>query len=147
MSKKKDSMADAAPSETNDVGGMLRVPAEVFYAKELEALIQADKHDKPPGWRMSPRAVLTYICGGSVGGTADGTETPPSTTCNVCPRETSSRMSSRLYVQPPPIGPASEPAVLRRILIFDRPGFLKDVWRGSGESSRSYALSAACPPD
>ncbi|MDZ4684284.1 MAG: AAA family ATPase [Planctomycetaceae bacterium] len=70
MSKKKDSMADAAPSETNDVGGMLRVPAEVFYAKELEALIQADKHDKPPGWRMSPRAVLTYICGGSVGGTA-----------------------------------------------------------------------------
>lgn len=48
---------------------MLRIPAEIQFANEIEALIAADKHDKPPGWRMSPRAVLTYICGGTVGST------------------------------------------------------------------------------
>lgn len=49
--------------------GHLRIPAEVLYAAEFEALTKTDKHDKPPGWRLSPRAVLTYICGGTVGGT------------------------------------------------------------------------------
>src|SRR5213595_705761 len=45
----------------------LRQPAEIFYAEELDALIKAEKHHVPPGWRMSPRAVLTYITGGTVG--------------------------------------------------------------------------------
>lgn len=66
MAKKKDTEPSSA--QDNGAGGMQRVPAETLYARELEALIQADKHDKPPGWRMSPRAVLTYICGGSCGG-------------------------------------------------------------------------------
>jgi MoxR-like ATPase len=52
----------------DDVGEMLRAPAEVLYAEEIAHLIREDKHDRPPGWRMSPRAVLTYICGGKVGG-------------------------------------------------------------------------------
>ena len=30
-------------------------------------LIQEDKHEKPPGWKMSARAVHTYICGGKAG--------------------------------------------------------------------------------
>ena len=30
-------------------------------------LIAEDKHEKPPGWRMSARAVHTYICGGKAG--------------------------------------------------------------------------------
>src|SRR3989440_6009223 len=45
----------------------LRQPAEIFYAEELDALIKAEKHDIPAGWRMSPRSVLTYICGGKCG--------------------------------------------------------------------------------
>lgn len=46
---------------------MLRLPAEVLFAEEIDALIKADKGDKPTGWRMSPRSVHTYICGGKVG--------------------------------------------------------------------------------
>lgn len=50
-------------------GQTLRFPAEVLFAPELDALIAADRYERPPGWRMSPRAVLTYITGGTVGGT------------------------------------------------------------------------------
>ena len=65
MAKKKN----PTPTGTDNIGtnGMLRQPAEVLYAEELDALIKADKHDKPTGWRMSPRSVLTYICGGRCG--------------------------------------------------------------------------------
>src|SRR5437763_9803439 len=45
----------------------LRQPAEILFAEELDALIKAEKHDLPSGWRMSPRSVLTYICGGKCG--------------------------------------------------------------------------------
>jgi MoxR-like ATPase len=45
----------------------LRQPAEVLYAAELQALIAAEQHPVPAGWRMSPRSVLTYICGGKCG--------------------------------------------------------------------------------
>src|SRR5882672_2908321 len=52
------------PKETkND----LRQPAEILFAEELDALIKAEKHPIPAGWRMSPRSVLTYICGGKAG--------------------------------------------------------------------------------
>src|SRR5258706_10517175 len=52
---------------TNDKNGDLRQPAEILFAEELEALIKAEKHDIPAGWRMSPRSVLTYVCGGKCG--------------------------------------------------------------------------------
>ncbi len=45
----------------------LRLPGEILYAAELQALIAAEKHSVPAGWRMSPRSVLTYICGGKCG--------------------------------------------------------------------------------
>jgi MoxR-like ATPase len=45
----------------------LREPAETLYAGEFEALLAEDRYDKPPGWRMSARAVHTYICGGKAG--------------------------------------------------------------------------------
>ncbi len=64
MAKKKTA-APRSASATN--GNILRQPAEVQYAEELEALKKADKFDKPTGWQMSPRAVLTYICGGKCG--------------------------------------------------------------------------------
>src|SRR5258706_5744695 len=53
--------------QTNDKNGDLRQPAEILFAQELEALIKAEKHPVPAGWRMSPRSVLTYICGGKCG--------------------------------------------------------------------------------
>lgn len=40
-----------------------RLPAEELYAKELDAIISAEKDPVPTGWRMSPRSVLTYITG------------------------------------------------------------------------------------
>jgi MoxR-like ATPase len=46
---------------------MLRAPAEVLYAEELEQLATTDTRDRPPGWRMSARAVATYITGGKAG--------------------------------------------------------------------------------
>src|SRR5438046_9224059 len=50
-----------------DQSNELRQPAEIFYAEELDALIKAEKHPVPAGWRMSPRSVLTYVCGGKCG--------------------------------------------------------------------------------
>lgn len=48
----------------------LRLPAEHLYADELDALAADDPHTRPAGWRLSPRAVLTYLCGGKAGGKA-----------------------------------------------------------------------------
>lgn len=59
----------ATTATTGTPDGVLRAPAEVLFAGELQALIAADRHDRPPGWKMSPRAVLTYITGGTVGDT------------------------------------------------------------------------------
>src|SRR5215831_15444036 len=52
---------------TKSANGDLRLPGEILFAEELDALIKAEKHAIPAGWKMSPRAVLTYICGGKVG--------------------------------------------------------------------------------
>ncbi len=41
----------------------LRPPAEELYAEELNALLQNDHSPKPPGWRLSPEAVCTFILG------------------------------------------------------------------------------------
>ncbi len=60
-------MAKAEAKErTSDV---LRQQAEVLFATELEALAKHDKGARPEGWRLSPRAVETYILGGEAGGT------------------------------------------------------------------------------
>ena len=65
---KKASLAEGNGSASAAVADrMLRAPAEVLYAAEIEALMAEDKHELPPGWRMSPRAVHTYICGGKAG--------------------------------------------------------------------------------
>src|SRR5436305_11291518 len=49
------------PSANGDV---LREPAEVRYADQLEALKQNDAETPPANWRLSPRAVLAYVTGG-----------------------------------------------------------------------------------
>jgi MoxR-like ATPase len=50
----------------------IRQPAERRYADELSALAAADAAPKPPGWRLSPRAVEAYVMGAPkpVGGVA-----------------------------------------------------------------------------
>lgn len=48
---------------------ILRLPAEQLFQKEIDALIAAEKDPVPTGWKMSPRSVRTYICGGKVGRT------------------------------------------------------------------------------
>jgi len=50
-----------------DKSNELRQPAEILFAEELDALSKAERHNVPTGWRMSPRSVLTYICGGKCG--------------------------------------------------------------------------------
>jgi dynein-related subfamily AAA family protein len=41
----------------------IRLPAEVKYEAELAALAASDKAARPPSWKLSPRAVETYIMG------------------------------------------------------------------------------------
>ncbi|HPH64918.1 MAG TPA: AAA family ATPase [Kofleriaceae bacterium] len=61
MAKKTTDTTERTESSTNDV--ILRAPAEVKYAVELEALRQNDTGEKPAAWLLTPKAVLTYIVG------------------------------------------------------------------------------------
>lgn len=67
MAKKAATTESASPRASTTDGALLRAPAEVTFAEEIEALIAVDKYPKPPNWRLSPRAVHTYICGGKAG--------------------------------------------------------------------------------
>ncbi|WP_028312675.1 ATP-binding protein [Derxia gummosa] len=53
---------------------VLRQHAEQQYAAELAALAAADDRPRPPRWRLSPWAVVTYLVGGTL---ADGTVISP----------------------------------------------------------------------
>jgi MoxR-like ATPase len=53
---------------------ILRPHAEVQYAHELAALAAVDARERPPSWRLSPWAVVTYLIGGEL---ADGTVVTP----------------------------------------------------------------------
>ena len=72
MAKAKTTKTEApdppAPAVDGPAGDLLRRPAEVEYAAELAALAAADRDARPDGWRLSPRAVRTYILGGRAGG-------------------------------------------------------------------------------
>jgi len=46
-----------------DPKDILRQPPEIRFAEELAALEAADPFDRPPGWRLSPRAVRAFIIG------------------------------------------------------------------------------------
>jgi MoxR-like ATPase len=48
-------------------GDWQRPPAEILYAKELADLARTDTAPKPPGWRLSLRAVKSFIVGGETG--------------------------------------------------------------------------------
>jgi MoxR-like ATPase len=51
-------------SERSVAGDQLRPHAEAAYAAELAALERADDKPRPPNWRLSPWAVVTYLMGG-----------------------------------------------------------------------------------
>ncbi|MCT2583738.1 ATP-binding protein [Actinophytocola gossypii] len=53
---------------------VLRAHAEDEHAEELAALAKADDRPRPPNWRLSPWAVVTYVLGGEA---PDGTPITP----------------------------------------------------------------------
>ena len=53
---------------------VLRPHAEQEYQAELTALAAGDDRPRPPGWRLSPWAVTTYLLGGTA---PDGTAITP----------------------------------------------------------------------
>src|SRR5512135_1010037 len=53
---------------------VVRPHAEQAYEAELAALAAADDRPRPPGWRLSPWAVTTYLLGGTA---PDGTAVTP----------------------------------------------------------------------
>jgi len=53
---------------------VLRPHAEHQHADELVAIAAADDRPRPPNWRLSPWAVVTYVLGGAL---ADGTVVTP----------------------------------------------------------------------
>ncbi|HEY7152396.1 MAG TPA: AAA family ATPase, partial [Gemmataceae bacterium] len=59
MAKKETESGNGRPR-----ADVQREPAEVRYADQLEALRQNDPDSPPAPWRLSPRAVLTYVLGG-----------------------------------------------------------------------------------
>jgi MoxR-like ATPase len=52
----------------------LRRSAEELFAEELAALGRGDQGERPANWRLSPRAVVTYLLGGTA---PDGTAVSP----------------------------------------------------------------------
>jgi MoxR-like ATPase len=53
---------------------LLRPHAEQLFAHELTALAETDDRPRPPSWRLSPNAVVTYLLGGEL---TDGTLVAP----------------------------------------------------------------------
>ena len=49
MAKKKPDANGSESAAPASVGNILRAPAEVMYAEELEQLARTDTHAKPPG--------------------------------------------------------------------------------------------------
>jgi hypothetical protein len=60
-------MAKKSAEGTNGEGNdeILRLPAEIIFASQLEALKQNDPDPPPASWRLSPRSVRTYVIGGA----------------------------------------------------------------------------------
>jgi MoxR-like ATPase len=52
--------------ETKSQGNILRQHAEQQFANELDELRKTDSSPRPPNWKLSPRAVQTYVLGGKL---------------------------------------------------------------------------------
>ncbi|MFD4402754.1 AAA family ATPase [Nocardia sp. NPDC058499] len=53
-------------TETAPPAPLLRPHAEQAFAAELSALAAADDRPRPPSWKLSPWAVVTYLLGGTL---------------------------------------------------------------------------------
>jgi MoxR-like ATPase len=73
VAKKTPATTPATPAES-PLQTKLRQHAEQEFAAELTALAAHDDRQKPPGWKLSPWAVKTYLLGGRL---ADGFEISP----------------------------------------------------------------------
>ena len=62
--------------EDRGVQAQLKPPVEVRYQKELEALRAQDAGPKPMNWRLSPKAVRTFILGSREPLTYNGEQVP-----------------------------------------------------------------------
>jgi len=63
-----DPAANSSEVETPpaaEAATVLRPSAETLHAGELLALAVADSDPRPPGWRLSPRAMRSFLCGAS----------------------------------------------------------------------------------
>ena len=63
MAKKADAVTES-PAGDSEKSKALRLPAEIIYADQLEALRQNESDKPPSSWKLSPRSVLAYIIGG-----------------------------------------------------------------------------------
>lgn len=63
-----------APAPTSTSSTVLRDTAENQFASELTALAKVDDRERPPMWKLSPWAVVTYLMGGTL---KDGTVLTP----------------------------------------------------------------------
>jgi MoxR-like ATPase len=61
-------------SSSADDSSILRPHAEQEFASELSAIAAVDHRPRPPGWRLSPWAVVNYVMGGQLD---DGTPIRP----------------------------------------------------------------------
>src|SRR5471032_1623309 len=57
-------MIMAKKETTEPANAVLREPAEIRHADQLDALRQNDSDTPPSAWKLSPRSVFTYIVGG-----------------------------------------------------------------------------------
>lgn len=64
----------ATPAKPGNVDAVLRQAAEAQFAAELAALATHDDRPRPPQWKLSPAAVVSYILGATL---ADGTQITP----------------------------------------------------------------------
>ncbi len=66
--------ASSVPIDQPGDADVVRAHAEFAYAHELTALERTDQRPRPPQWRLSPWAVVTYLVGGTL---SDGTVVVP----------------------------------------------------------------------
>lgn len=67
-------MTTTEPTTETAAPRLLRPHAEQAFAGELRALTAVDDRPRPPSWRLSPWAVVTYLLGGTL---SDGTVITP----------------------------------------------------------------------
>jgi MoxR-like ATPase len=67
-------VSKATPSVNGHASAVLRDTAESQFASELAALAKVDDRERPPKWKLSPWAVVTYLMGGKL---KDGTVISP----------------------------------------------------------------------